>query len=352
MKLRVDYLVVGTGPAGLLHNINLRNRGKEVLNVGTNLYGQLRPQKIDRINRSINLLPIFPVVDSELWHSMNLGSASYKTLSLKKVNHNGFHSNVNYRKNSYTEYLFKKKKKYKIPYILSYKQFGNLIFDHSLSELKQKLNRNYKSGQPKHIKTGFKNGLSPYYNFLMSQEPYSVAREAVRNIDIEKKAVTTDKSTIEFNKLIFTLPLTKIFEFTNIQQNFDIICGDAKFYTYYSRKKLYSNHLYYDCNIDTNIYRLFIPQENIVVVQLARNSWNIEPNGIGKEAANLMNLEHSLQHVHTNSYRKCYPLDVTDSNEKERLIAGLEKKDVYLSGRFGRWKYIDLHEVDYEIHKN
>ncbi|MCC5941275.1 MAG: hypothetical protein JJU37_07005 [Balneolaceae bacterium] len=349
MGKSVDYLILGSGPAALFHAIYLRKRGNNPLLICSGLFGQLQPKKYDPINNQpVNILPIFPVLGSGLWNEIKSSFDSYSELSLHKVNVN--HSTIKKKgaAGSYYEYLTQHQEQPDIPLTLSYKQFGDLIFSHPLQELRKKLNRNYTAGTPNFSKVGFTNGLSPYYLFLKSFSQYPIADQNVRYIDIVNKKVHTDKEVIQYDKLICTLPYQSVFELTHLKENFTSLAGDARFVTFYSSKTLPENHLWYDCKPHSPIYRIFTPHPNIITAQLARKSWETQNNDVGKVIEDLLGLNNQLSYLSTDTYTNCYPLDVSDTGKKDRLISYLAENDIYLSGRFGTWRYIDLHEVDYE----
>ncbi len=353
MTLSTDYLIVGTGPAAMIHCLHLQENGADVFMAGTGMYGQLKPVKYDEIGKPVNLLPIFPVIESDLWKRMNTDENSANQLTLKKINHREFKLPSNGIKNSYCNYLLEYEKNFNIPYILSFKQFGDLIFDHKLTELQKKLSRNYNAGQPKFFKAGFKNGLSPYYRYLKSHEPFPIVHEKIDNIDISNKIAFTKDVSIRYNHLIFTEPLPNLYEYTQIRKSFGLIHGGAKFLIFNSSEKLPENHLWYCCDISSNIYRTFVPQENLIVVQLSRNSWNTNPVEVGAELQTLLKLEVKVEHLDTKTYHACYPLDVTDIDRKSEMTSYLNNHSFYLSGRFAEWRYIDLHEVNFiESFKN
>ncbi|GEM_PF-4200514 len=348
MVIRSDYMIVGTGPSALLHYLNLKKLGRDVLLVGTELYGQLKPMVYSEIRKPVNLLPIFPVYESELWKKLNTEHIDKGPLTLKKLNLYGAQRQYPKNQNCYYNYLLQHQQKSNVPYILSYKQFGGLIFEHQLTELQKKVNRNYSSGRQKFQKAGFVNGLSPYYLHLKSYEPYPVIQEQVQFIDYSEKTLHTSNNTIHYNHLIYTIPLYDLFGVTNLQKSFELVSGDAKFLIFFSNKTLPENHLWYCCNIQSNIYRAFVPHENIIVVQLSRKSWNVEPKEIGNELRNLLNIERELFHIDTKTYSGCYPLEVYGDDKKEELTDFMRGFNFYFSGRFAEWRYIDLHEVDFE----
>jgi hypothetical protein len=345
MTLSTDYLIVGTGPAAMIHCLHLQEYGTEVLMVGTGMYGQLKPVKYDEIGKPVNLLPIFPVLESDFWKKMAPNENSVNQLTLEKINDREFSLSKNGNKNSYCNYLIENEKNFNIPYILSYKQFGDLIFENQLTELQKKLSRNYNSGQPKFLKAGFVNGLSLYYKYLKSHEPFPIIPEKIETIDISNRIAFTNDGSIRYNNLIFTEPLPKLYEYTRIRKSFGLIHCGAKFLIFYSRKKLPENHLWYCCNIRSNIYRTFVPQENLIVVQLSRNCWNSDPVEVGAELLTLLALEENVEHLDTKTYHACYPLDVTDIDRKNEMYEYLKNHSFYLSGRFAEWRYIDLHEI-------
>jgi len=349
MTLRIEYLIAGTGPAAMMHCLHLQESGAEVLMAGTGMYGQLKPVMYDEIGQPVNLLPIFPVIESDLWNKMDPHENSVNQLTLKKINHREFNLPTNGSQKNYCRYLIENERNFDIPYILSYKQFGDLIFKHKLTELQKKLTRNYNSGQPKFFKAGFVNGLSPYYRYLKSHEPYPVIQEEIESIDISNKIAFTKGGAIRYEHLIFTEPLPKLYEYTRIRKTFDLIHSGAKFLIFYSGKNLPENHLWYCCDIRSNIYRTFVPQKNLIVVQLSKNSWNSNPEKVGTELQKLLSLEDALVHLDTKTFHGCYPLDVTDYDSKNELFLDLKRHNFHLSGRFSEWRYIDLHEVDFNV---
>ena len=351
MTLRTDYLIAGTGPSALIHYLNLKNSGKEAVLLGSGLYGQLKPVEYRQIGKSVNLLPIFPVTESNLWKRLNPDLKADNHLTLEKINLNGIRRPEYRLQACYYNYLLQHQQESDIPYILSYKQFGDLIFKHPLTELKKKLNRNYRSGQPKYLKTGFVNGLSPYYSFLKSREPYPVIPGMIEQIDYVNKMVHTKKGAIRYNHLIYTLPLDYFFDTTDLKKTFQLISGDARFLIYYTDEHLPENHLWYCCDIDSNIYRAFVPQKNLLVVQLSKKSWEKNPNEISTELQSLTGIKEKFHHIDTTTHLHCYPLDVSCNIKKEELAGFLREHNVYLSGRFAEWRYIDLHEVDYDLNQ-
>lgn len=350
MNKTIDYVLLGSGPSALLHTIYLRKNGYKTLHLCSGLFGQLEPKKYEEINNQpVNILPIFPVAGSALWNELKPGFTTYSQLTLHKLNLNYSTIQEKGDADSYCEYLTQHHEQPDIPLTLSYKQFGDLIFHHPLHELRSKLNRNYKAGAPKFSKIGFNDGLSPYYLFLKRYFPFAVADQKVRHIDIFNKKVYTDKQIIQYEKLICTLPYQSIFDCTHLNQTVTFLAGDARFVTFYSYKPLPDNNLWYDCNPHSSIYRIFAPHPNIITAQLARKSWAADKQDIRKEMEELLELNHKLHYLSTDTYKKCYPLDVSDADKKKKLFDYLVEHDFYLSGRFGTWRYIDLHEVDYNI---
>ncbi len=350
MTIETDYLIAGTGPAALFHQLHLRKQSKVVCNIGTGMYGQLSPDAIPQNGEKVHILPIFPVFGSDLWKQLDVDFSNVSELTLKKINHNGSKKPTDYDENSYTEYLTQINGDTNIPFILSYKQFGDIIYHEELSELKKKVKRNYRSGDPRFTKVGFDEGLSLYYRFLKKNEPYSILPHKIKKIDVENRVVYAETVNIQYENLIYCLPLPTFFKLSAVRRNFDLVYSDALFYTYTcTDPQLQPNTLYYDCNINSNIYRAFIPKENVLAVQVARNSWSKTPSDIARELTSLLNLQSPPKRIDTHRYKKCYPLDVTDRKAKENLIKSLKEKNIYLSGRFGTWSYIDLHEVDYEL---
>lgn len=294
-------------------------------------------------------LPIFPVLESDLYNSGLFENKEHKE-SIKV---------------SYTEVTNFNLKKYEIKskslasfmvsndsinkwFCLGLKQWGEDFLSKPFNQVQSKIKNHYLSKNG-NTRIGYSDSLSQYYDVVKSLNPIVTKYREILNIDYKNSLLITDSKKIKYEKLISTIPIDKLLSFCNFNVTPDLDYFGSYFFYFRYSEGFNKNNLIYDCDFDSEILRIFSINDNFMMVQLKSiKSTGIDStiikNQILKLVPSIKNLKFSGELILPMSY------PVEDIADKETLnaIENISKFNLIPFGRFGEWKYTDLHELNWK----
>ena len=317
-----DVCIIGSGPSALIAGLLLNRNRDDYIIVGSKKYGELGNVHID--GRKINILPMFPLRESTLT-KMLFGQEvesfpSVKYYHVDKDDQPTDHLSQKVSADSFSEFA---NKNGNLSLTLSYKLFGDIIFKQVLGELRSKVQHQYLSSTKKE-RLGFVNGKS-LYMAVIEQEEERILRATVNEVDIHHRRVLMDSVSIAYNRLIVTIPLPSFLALSHLPQTFSFISSDSHFQVYLSKSQLGTNELVYDCLLDSPVYRIFTPTENVIVCQLAHN-FSIYSRSIIKNRVEQISSTKIEEFGNPRTLKGAYPLQISDSEERVKLAATLYKE--------------------------
>lgn len=336
-------------PAGSCCSIFLRQRGVSTLIVTETPHGLVRPDRAAGV--SFSPVPIFPVRESKLTRMMTLETSAHAPVVTKSyVGDSGKPVKHHCTPGAYAESLVAAGDKERRHLVLSLKLFGQRIFTDGLPELRSKVARQYRTGQLRAARLGYTHGLSPYSRFLQSTPLGERVIGRVVCVDLDSREVTAGNSRVAYHLLVSCIPMPDLLSsLCGVEPQLSFESEGAQFYLLRADAKLVPNSLVYDCDIDSPVYRAFAPNEKLVITQIAKPRWGVDPRVVCERIGSLLRLQRPPRFLRSYSLARCYPLGASSAGHKEQVAEDLARCDVLLFGRFGRWEYKDLHELDWSI---
>lgn len=347
---RTSVCTLGGGAAGLLGDLFLRRMAIDSTVVSKSSYGIIAPVLSGVIRFSP--VPIFINAASDLFRRM--GWEQMRGADYLKVTHLDVAANdtpqATIRSGSYAEFLVERYDGAVLPLILAQKHLGPVVFTDALPEVRRKVMSHYPpaGGRGKPERIGFLNGLCPYFVYLERQPRGRIVPETVRRIDLRGHCVFTRSHTIHYDHLIVTIPLLEFLQLAGMQTKLAVRAAGAKFVVLKTDEPLTPNVMIYDGNERSAVYRAFIPRTEIVIVQLARSSWDSSLSELTARVQELLGLAGEPRVLRHFTIEDCYPLAVSDYGLKRLIEDELHKSAVTLFGRFSQWEYRDLDELEWE----
>ena len=352
MQTSVELCIIGTGPTARICSHFFKQIPHLLIGDHQSL-GSLAKSKIDELE--INLIPIFPVFDSPLYHSFWKESVFEHTFldsidigDISSEFNNVIQNLNNACPTSYASTCWSKSDdiQTKKNIVLAYKLFGDIIFTESLDRLYAKVERHYGLKVPgKRI--AFADNISPYYDKINEISIDNVLCEEIVSIDIEKKNIHTESSTVRYSKLISTINLSDFFVKVTNAPDVKLISRSASFFLFKINKCVAPNKVIYDIVADSPIYRVFTINSNILIVQLSYIHRNIDSKLILGHLYKLLDQTFAVELEHYYQIKDAYPLASSSELKLQQYLSELKSKKVFMMGRFAQWEYIDLHELNY-----
>jgi hypothetical protein len=348
VRIEVQVCVVGGGPAASILCYLLAKRGVDVYAVGKNDQGVLSTNLIDRIG--FNVIPIFPVIGSNLYHSLRLSrfNGASERLRVEYVESDAIvKPSRAFLPTSFAALAFEKFDRR--GFVLSEKLFGELIFTFRLRELELKILRHYLNSPGFGERVGFWKGKSPYHYMLEGATLRDCDADQIKKLDARSKILVTANNEIHYDKLVLTLPAHKVLRLLGIEDSFKFLSSDADFRVFHAISEQPANLLKYDCRLDRPIYRAFVPTPNHFVLQIGKHSQRSPMSDIVENLRDLF--PDIVSHTFLGSVilRGAYPLGVGETKEWHLVRSQLAKRKIFLFGRMSTWEYRDLHELNWEI---
>lgn len=345
--VEISHCLLGIGYTSILASHLLKEKGINSIILGFPKDKAVFELKLS--NCSISPLPIFPVKDSFLFEALKLNESI--PLSTVEVNYSEV-KNCNYNDfkihpNSLGEFIYKDDSALKA-FGLSLKQWGESILTYPLTEVQNKIKRHYLSGT-KNTRVGYLNGFTLYYHFLQKLNPDILNFTSLEKIDFKNKIVFTDSYEIHYKKLISTIPINHLLTNCNFEIHIPPIYEGSYFFYFNHSSEFLANKIIYDCDLNSNILRVFSATDSLIVVQLpSYKRGQIKVADISQRLRELVPTLKELNFEQELFMPMSYPIEsITDSQTLENIHM-LKENSVLPFGRFGNWEYSDLHELNWE----
>ena len=351
MKRKFEICILGNGPTARI--CSFLTKSPHILIGNQNNFGSLTKTTINNI--CINLTPIFPVYDSNLYNELwknNFEKHDFLNYSEQGnilVEFDSIQALIsNASPQSYAVQCLKEKQDVdtKKNIILAYKLFGKIIFERKLNKLLAKVKKHY-DGAKTNKRIGYINNLSLYYEKVANIKINNFFSDEVEKIDIERKVVYTKSSEIIYNKLISTIDLRDFLIKTNYLNNINFISGVAHFCLIKTNTILPINLVIYDVEIKSPIYRLFTISDNFIMVQFAFGCQNIESFLLFLTLYKLLGQVFEIHCEYRYTLKDAYPICTSSDTLLQQYKSDLESNNIHLIGRYAEWEYLDLHELNY-----
>lgn len=347
VNIDVDFCILGGGPTALLLASVLKKEKTRFLLITEKLEGALVRLNVN--GRIFNPIPIFPAINSYLYTKLNLDEIFPHNEQLRFEYANLL--DVDILKlclpDSAGATLYRTQGAQSLA--LSRKQFGEIVMKKPLQRLQDKVARHYSPNGQSFSRLGFANGISAYLTYINQQSPFPVIDGKITSVDVNAQKVFIEKIEIRYKYLISTIPLPEFFTYANIEDELSFVSTSAQFYVFQTEAHLSANQIIYDCDINSCVYRVFIPHEHFLSVQVAHDCQNQNPSKILDRVQELLHNNNLFRYIQTINLKNCYPLDVIPLAKHEKIRSLLEQKGVYLFGRISQWEYLDLHELDWKL---
>ena len=197
--------------------------------------------------------------------------------------------------------------------------------------------------------SGFSAGISSYLRYVERTPNLLVVNEAVLAVDVENRRVTTNSHQVTYDRLISTLPLLDFLALASIKTSLTTLSEGAQMVVASTRQLRRQNQLIYDCDSTSPVHPAFIPVDNIVLAQVAREHWEKDVTVITARVQELFDFDDQPVAVKRLTLPSCYPLALSDSALRDKIISDLKRSGVTMFGRLAQWEYLDLEELDWEI---
>lgn len=343
---KVDVCVLGGGAAALITNELLRRKGVSCCIIASSFLGNLAPIKVG-INR-ISPVPIFIGYDSALYEKLGFGSPSgedFVTTEYSGVF--GIIRKEDIATNSFAESVERTYQDSKKRLIITRKHLGRLPFDHELPGLNRKVQAQHNPDRRAIRRIGFTEGVSPYLKFVESAPKPHVIAEQLVQVDIKRQCVTTINRQIFYKQLVSTIPLLEFLSVSKIPNTLQTSSAGAQIYVFEARDTNHQNSLIYDCDARSPVHRVYAPPGNFVIAQIAYEQWGANDEAIGARISDLLGREIEAVSVKKITINNCYPLALSDYQQRDEIMKTLEGSGVTTFGRLGQWEYLDLEELDW-----
>ncbi len=348
-KIESEYCLLGNGYASNIASYLLKQKGKKSTILGFN--SSMKPYELKLANDIISPLPIFPEKNSALYEELQLGTLfpeakveiSFSELGDFNISDHNIHNN------SLADFLYKDQSSL-LSIILSIKQWGLSIFTKELSEVRNKISRNYISNN--NVKVGYVDGLDLYYHFCFSSglNPEVLHLKSIQKIDYRNKVIFTNRGEIHYMKLVSTIPIKYLLGYCGIETSSSAFISNPSYFFYFRHASPFPvNKVIYDCDIRSSIFRFYSTTDNIIVAQISTfKKGEVTALDIIKRIKELVPSIKSLTFEKELFFQMSYPLESISNPMVLDTIQELRQNSILPFGRFGSWEYKDLHELDWE----
>jgi hypothetical protein len=230
---------------------------------------------------------------------------------------------------------------------MAVKHLGMVVYERAFPELEWKVRTHYCDGAKSPRRIGFSEGVSPYLPFIERNLGSSDLPEMIVRVDLKKRCVTTSRRTIFYDRLISTVPLRRFLELADVDCPIQTEAGGGHFVSFATDEGVVPNHLIYDTDSLSPIYRTFAPRPEIIVAQVAVGHWSESADVLALRLQQFLDLRTPLRLLGRVTIDECYPLRLSDYTMKAELVETLSRAGVTLFGRFAEWTYRDLEELDW-----
>lgn len=345
--IETSHCLMGIGYTSIIASHLLKEKGIDSIVIG--LSNDKAVFDLQLSNCSISPLPIFPVKDSHLYQSLKLSELSPQTIlevthsEIKNCNPTIFNIQID----SLAEFIYKDSTTLKA-FGLSLKQWGPKMLEKPYSEVQNKIRRQYLSGN-NNSRVGYINGFTLYYHIIKHKCPNILDFNTINKIDYKNKIVFADSFEIHFKKLISTIPVNHLLSNCNMNLSIPLIFEGSYFFYYSHKSDFQANKMIYDYDLKSDIIRAFSATDNIIVAQLpGYKKGKIKISDISERLYELIPDLRKLNFEKELFLSMSYPIEtITDSQTLEN-IQMLKENSVLTFGRFGSWKYLDLHELNWD----
>ena len=303
---------------------------------------------IEHEKDSFSPLPIFPVEESELYQSSLFNDVPKQepiSVSFSKLE-NFNHKDYQIKDKSLASFMLSNDG-IDTRLCLGLKQWGDDMLTTPFSQVQDKIKRHYIS-KGGNTRMGYVNGLSLFKYAVDKLNPEVLDYSNLKKVDIEKKQVHTDNYIIKYDKLISTIPIHFLLDLCNLKQDHNTNHASAYFYFFKYKDGFNANQIIYDCDFKSDILRVFSIKDNFLLAQLRSDKHGQIPREkiqkrIQKLVPNIKELEFAKELFVPMSY----PVELISTPDTLDSINVLKQNDIVPLGRFGDWKYSDLHELDW-----
>ena len=345
MKARVPVCILGAGPAGLLAHAFLRARGCDPAIVAQSALGNLQPMQHDGLR--VGIVPIFPPEDSDLFRRMAwkpAGSSDIVTVSYVQ-GEEGPPGAIS--PGSHADFLVQSFSDIRRRLVLASKHAGEGVFQRGYPELRRKVASTYPQARRPRNYVGFCEGVSYYLRYIERAGLGALPVEQILGIDVAGRRVVTESREIGYEQLVCTLPITDFLRMATLRTNLEFVGTGAQLAVGVADGPVDCNHMVYDCDALSPVFRAFVPRSGFIVAQVAQGHWRSDPGPIAGRLQQLFGLEAAPRLVRRLDIGNCYPLAVSNGAERDRLVRELEDSGITLFGRGAQWQYLDLDELDW-----
>jgi len=250
---------------------------------------------------------------------------------------------------SLADFLYKDQSSLK-SIILSIKQWGLSIFTNELSEVRNKISRNYISNN--NVKVGYVDGLDLYYHFCFSSglNPEVLNLKSIEKIDYKNKVILTNRGEIHYKKLVSTIPIKYLLGYCGFETIDSAFISNPSYFFYFRHASEFpENKVIYDCDIRSSIFRFYSTTDNIIVAQISTfKKGKVKVSEIIGRIKELVPSIKSLTFEKELFFQMSYPVESISDPMVLDHIQELRQNSILPFGRFGSWEYKDLHELDWE----
>lgn len=344
--INTELLIIGCGPVAQIAYSIFKKKNLEPIIIGKKNYGAL--STVLHENRPLNCIPVFPKSGSKLVDKLNLYEFAEEFTPIKASFADQDESFLpsEILKDSYYEFASANLKRFSG--VLSYKLFGQEIFNSELPLARLKIERHYGNSTGPEVRIGFNNGCSIFTHYMNAINAESFTSDEIISIDIEAHIIETRSEKIRYDLALSTVPLPRLFSLTGINDSVKFFAKGTKFMLFELKyEQPEDNILVYDCSVKSPIYRIFIPQKKAAIVQLANNASERDEEEVSRRLHELLPATSSIRMLKTITMKECYPLSPGPDTIAEEFQI-LNRHGLFPFGRFGQWDYVDFHELDWE----
>lgn len=348
-NIETEYCLLGNGYASNVASYLLKQKGKESTILGLN--SNINPYELKLADGVISPLPIFPEKTSKLHKDLQLETlfpvAKVEISFSELVDFNI--SDYKIHKNSLAEFLYKDQSSL-LSIVLSMKQWGLSIFTDPLTEVRNKISRNYTSNN--NIKIGYLDGFDLYYHFCFSSglNPELQNLDAILKIDYKNKMILTDRGEVHYKKLISTIPIKYLLGYCGFKTEASSFSSFPSFFFYFKHASPFpENKVVYDCDFKSSIFRVYSPTNTTIVAQVSSfKKGEVKVTDIIERIKEIVPSIESLTFEKELFFQMSYPVESISDTTVLDNIQELKQNSILPFGRFGGWEYKDLHELDWE----
>lgn len=339
--------ILGGGPAALLSQIFLRQRGIDSTVVAGSVLGGLATMQFGGVR--LSPIPIFVSPASDLYRRLAWAppaDADFVTVSNSPVKSNGHVDEIH--AGSYAEFMVQRYPDAQQRLIITKKHLGETAFQRNFAGLCRKVLSHHPPGHRFADRIGFCEGVSLFLHYLEREGFPDPLRGPIRAIDVDRKCVVTESHQITYDRLISTVPLLDFLALAGMPTSLQVSGAGARFAVVRTRGEVTPNRLIYDCDAASPVHRVFTPLAHYAIVQVAQPAWDSDDAPIARRTGELLDLDEEPEILRRLAVENCYPLAVSDYGLRDAIVSDLQQRNVTLFGRFAEWEYRDIEELNWE----